>query len=761
MQPIQDVHIHTKKYTTETNTLGEFELINLPKGDYVLEFSHLSYQELDKNITIDKDIYIKIVLLEKINSIEEVFVEDKKKYKSNRSDIITSKTIDRNSSTTLADITKKITGVHVLKTGNSITKPIINGLHSNRVLILNEGVKIEDQQWGVEHSTNVDINSFNKIEVIKGASALEYGTEAIGGFIVLENNLQITDTLKGKFIHNLHTNGRGLSSHLNLLKSKENKWLFGINGTFKYFGDRFSPDYNLSNTGNREKNGGIVFQVPFKKHLIKLNYNFYSAETGILKASHIGNSNDLYQAIALNEPYIVEDFTYNINNPKQISQHHFLKLEDVFNFNNHQNLTFQYAFQLNNREEFDTRRGDDKNKAALDLQLKSHILKFIFSSQSRNNKYKSGINYQYQTNVANPATGIRPLIPDFEKIEVGLFTMLQKTFSKNWDFEIGGRLDYVSLLAYKYYLKSRWNERNYQNEFKHFIIGEYGNQYLTKPEFDYFTYSFVTGFKKTFHHDYYWYFNFALSNRTPNVSELFSDGLHHSNAQIELGDLRLQPEKSFKFNSNFVKKWTSCSIEINPYYNFISNFMFLKPIGIENTIRGSFPVWEHQQTNASITGVDMSWKSKIGKYFKYNLGYSYLHGWNHSTSDFLIDMPPMQLNSSISFEIIKSKFNFNSTINNEFVFKQYNYPNYDYTAQIVSNNQIIDVIVPISKTPANYTLLNWANEINFKYFKTNECTIVFSIDNLTNTKYRDYLNRQRFFVDELGRNIQLSLLLNF
>ena len=39
-------------------------------------------------------------------------------------------------------------------------------------------------------------------------------------------------------------------------------------------------------------------------------------------------------------------------------------------------------------------------------------------------------------------------------------------------------------------------------------------------------------------------FNYGLSNRAPNVSELFSDGLHHSAARIELGDLRLKKESS-------------------------------------------------------------------------------------------------------------------------------------------------------------------------------------------------------------------------
>ena len=103
------------------------------------------------------------------------------------------------------------------------------------------------------------------------------------------------------------------------------------------------------------------------------------------------------------------------------------------------------------------------------------------------------------------------------------------------------------------------------------------------------------GFHKAFEGDFDWYLNASLANRNPNPSEFFSDGLHHSTGVIELGDLALEKEQSLKIATTVQKKWSAFSIEVNPYLSTIENYMFLKPVGFETTIRGTFPVWEYQR----------------------------------------------------------------------------------------------------------------------------------------------------------------------
>ncbi|MFM9075334.1 MAG: TonB-dependent receptor, partial [Bacteroidota bacterium] len=63
--------------------------------------------------------------------------------------------------------------------------PVIHGVHSQRILILNHGVRQEGQQWGAEHAPEIDPLIASDIQVIKDASAIRYGVDAIGGVVVV------------------------------------------------------------------------------------------------------------------------------------------------------------------------------------------------------------------------------------------------------------------------------------------------------------------------------------------------------------------------------------------------------------------------------------------------------------------------------------------------------------------------------------------------------------------------------------------------
>jgi iron complex outermembrane receptor protein len=102
-----------------------------------------------------------------------------------------------------------------------------------------------------------------------------------------------------------------------------------------------------------------------------------------------------------------------------------------------------------------------------------------------------------------------------------------------------------------------------------------------------------------------------------------------------------------------------------------------------------------------------------------------------------------------------------SELKNELVFRQNQFPNYDFETNIIVNNALTPVLVAISSPPKSYHLLHFYSEMKFKIDKRNSVTTSFSIQNMLNTTYRDYLNRQRFFVDEMGRNFQIQLKFNY
>ena len=465
----------------------------------------------------------------------------------------------------------------------------------------------------------------------------------------------------------------------------------------------------------------------------------------------------MYNSINNQQPSVIEPFTYSIDAPKQEVQHHLAKLNYQRWLSENTSIDFQYAFQFNNRLEFDVRRNDENtNKAALDLQLATHTFLTDYKTSVGNWRLKSGLNLGYQNNFANPETGVRPLIPSYEKLDAGVYGIAVYKFDNATSLESGIRYDFSTIEATKYYLKSRWDERGYDAEFSHFIVGEEGNQWLTKPTFDYHNITANIGFRKQFHHEMEWLVNLSLASRNPNPSELFSDGLHHSTGQIELGDLRLEKEQAYKFNTTFKKDWKSFQVQLNPFVNRISNFIYLQPTGFETTIRGAFPVWEFKQTEALLTGFDVNTKWTISEHFSHGLGLAYVNGQNLSTDEYLIDMPPFVINNKIQYKN-ESWFNFVSELKSEVVLRQNQFPNYNFETNIVVDDELTPVLVDISSPPKGYHLLHFYSEMTFKVNKKNSLTTSFSVQNIMNTTYRDYLNRQRFYVDEMGRNVQIQL----
>jgi iron complex outermembrane receptor protein len=760
--PLPGSHVHIGKKTVSSDALGNYIIKKLPAGNTKVFISYIGYQSIDTTVNLVVDQMLDFTLKVKTDQLQEVVIRQKvnKLNKSLLEQNIKTPTIEKFSNQTLGDILKEVAGVSSLKTGSTVVKPVINGLFGSRVPIINNNVRLEDQQWGTEHAPNFDINAAGKITVIKGASGLQFGGDAVGGLVIIEPVSVKKDTLFGKTILNMVSNGRGSSISTSLHKGNDKGWSWNALGTYKYMGDKEAPDYVLSNSGNQEANFSGDVKFTGRKYDVSGYYSFYNTTIGILSASHTGNVNDLYNSITNKIPSVINDFTYDINNPKQKVQHHLAKLNYNYYFDETASLAVQYSFQFNKRLEFDVRRGDFNNKAALDLELSTHAVNVDYKKTLHDWSLKSGFNGSFQNNFANPATGIRPLIPNFDRIEFGTYGIVNYDISDSFSVDAGLRYDFSQVEATKFYFKSRWDERGYDSQFADFIVGEQGNQWLAKPSFTFHNISASTGFHKEFGQELHWYTNVSLATRNPNPSEFFSDGLHHSTGVIELGDLALDKEQAVKLSTTLQKKWTAFSVEVNPFINSIRNFMFLRPVGFETTIRGAFPVWEYQQTNARLAGVDVQTHWKINKQWQHDFALAYVNGRDLINNEFLIDIPPLNLSNKIQFA--KTEWNdLKLELKSEMVLRQNRFPDNNFITSIVANNELTPVLVNISTPPPAYQLLHFYSEMSFKTFGKSNTTIAFSVQNILNTTYRDYLNRQRFFADEMGRNVQLQLKFNY
>ena len=747
---------------TSTNSEGKFRIPNLCSGSYTLEVSHPECSTVLMSIQVNGDKEIDIKLEHHLEELEEVKVVGniiRDKTNSAQEETLNLNTLENYSAGNLGDALKELGGVSSLNTGANIVKPAIHGLNGSRVLVLNDGVRMQDMEWGAEHAPTLDINSAGSVSVIKGASALQYGGDAIGGVIVAEQaNIPKRDSIYGKTMLSGVTNGRGGNVVSELTKSYESGWFVKGQGSYKRMGDHEAPDYVLSNTGVQE----IAASLQLGKHNFTwgwdARYSYFNTEIAILRASHIGNVDDLIRSINSGEPGIIRPFTYDLQNPRQEVTHHLGKLKFYKRFEGLGKWNVQYDFQSNRRFEYDIRRGERDNTPSIDLELTTHTLSTDFKWDTKDDlNILVGLMGRYQDNFANPDTGVRRLIPDYEKIDFGSFLIGEYRVNNQFLLDAGVRYDYNKIDALKFYRTSRWEERGYDEEFQDLVVEDLGTQLLVNPILDFHNISATIGGKYLSFDGMQLKLNYAVAQRAPNPSELFSDGLHHSAARIELGDLRIENETSHKITTTLEKDFSTWGVLLEPYANWVQNFIVLEPTGVEFTVRGSFPVWEYRQTNARLLGVDFSAYSNWTDNWTTNHKFSFVKGQDTATNTPLINVPAANLRNSVSFS--KPKWNgFEATLESQYVFRQNETPD---NITVFSPQQQEDVVLEINTPPDAYHLLAFRSKMEFPISNKTKLTTSLSINNLLNTSYRDYLNRQRLFADDLGRNITLQLKLNY
>jgi len=754
--------INFDRYTTSDEN-GKFKINNVCNGILRLRISHVACETKTFKIDIKGDTFKALTLEHHIETLSEVSITGQKILKTTttaQESLLKEEMLQQYSALQLGDALKEIAGVSSINTGNAIVKPMINGMHSSRLLILSNNVRLQDQEWGIEHAPNVDINAAGQISVIKGSGTLAYGGDAIGGVIIMKPKpLILTDTLYGQTIISGQTNGYGYSVNSRLNKSFDSGWYVNALGTFKKNGDFRAPDYYLTNTGNQSKaftlqTGKRSFETGFEVY-----YSYLNNDIGILRSSHIGNIADLVDAINAQEPIITEDFSYDINSPRQDVTHHLLKASYFKRFRALGKLNLQYDYQNNQRFEFDIRVGDDRDKPALDLNLQTHTAMADLSIDANDDyELQVGVLGRYQNNFANPDTGVRRLIPDYDKYDFGAYITSEWQLDNHWLFDAGFRYEFTRIDAKKFYLESRWEERGYDETFGDIVIEDLGTQLLTNPVFNYNNFSASAGVRHSINSKSQWLFNYALATRAPNVSELFSDGLHHSAARIELGDLNLVSEVSHRFAATYQLTTSDLDLNIEGFYNRINNFIYLEPTGVEQTIRGAFPVWEYNQALANFYGFDFSFNYQINEALSVNNKTSYILANDLDNDRPIIDIPPLNIYNAINYQNDNWK-PLKITLEHEWFFRQNRFPDNNFETYIASRDET--VLVDISTPPPAYGLFNLKSDLKFNTSKRSHLTLALNVNNIFNTNYRSYLNRLRFFADDLGRNVMLQLQYNY
>lgn len=730
--PLPDVllYLTESKMHVQTDENGIASLEQLCPGRYTIHLHSYETEDTTLPLTIGKSGLYRLQLQHSDKVLHQIVVKSRKEHTLLQSqDQLDRNALQQNAGKTISEMLKNVNGVTTLNNGATISKPVIHGLHSNRILMLNNGIRQEDQQWGSEHAPNIDPFVAGKITVLKGAAGVRYGTDAIGGVLLAEPEPIRADAGWGGELNlaAFSNNRMGVASVMAEHRSARHpEFSFRVQASAKQGGNYSIPGgIYVANSGVQERNFSAIAHYRGVHSGAELFFSHFGNTLGVYSGSHTGNQQDLERAINSPVPLVQAPFTYKIGRPRQEVTHDLAKLK-AYRENKWGVWNLTYAFQRNFRQEYDVLRVEN-GEPQLNLTLNTHSVNLnldhkkigAFSGQA-------GIDALYQHNTFK--TGDRVFIPSYYSFGAAAY-LIERYVRNKWTLEAGARYDY------KYFELYNPEGTRLQNV-----------RYL----FDYSNPSATLALKHQLNQHWEWSATLANAWRAPQAPELFSAGLHQGGARIELGNKNLVPEKSYSLNlGSTYEIENKFRFDVTLYGQNIRDFIYLSPGPDVLTIRGYYKTFNYLQTDALLYGTDISATYHWNKHCSSEAKAALLRARDQVRKDWLILMPSDRFaaGSKYSFNINEQLKECYLELDADYVLRQ---------TRIPANFDQIDYPRP----PAAYFLLR--AEAGLQIVCRRQpiyCSI--GANNILNTKYRDYMDVFRYFIDQAGTNIVVRLRVPF
>lgn len=630
------------------------------------------------------------------------------------------KTAEKN----LANLIRNTSGVETTGMGEAMAKPVIHGLYGDRISLVKNGNPIQAHLWSREHAPPISgLQSRSNIELYKGASTVLWTEQAIGGTVLIEPRMPGDYGYKNAVFTDFQTNGTGFGVGAEYGISGDQDWKIGWYSSLA--GNQQTPEYRIENSARQTHE----FQAAYHSNLtdklsVELQSGFNFQEFGIPTVAHIGNLADLQESLNRGRPLESATAGYGINEPKQRISHIDLQSTLQWSRNENQTLRLLTAFQLNNRQEFDIRRGGRSNLPVTDMQLMDVQIKpIVFQALSASTTLEWGLDWNWQKNNNIAGTGIKPFIPNYSTTRIAAFASLT-TESDDWSAETGLRVGYR-------YFNARYFDFN---------------NTLINSEREFVPFSAVAAFTYKAWEAVHLKFQSGLGYRNPNVAELYASGLHHGASVYEIGNPNLQAELGWKsLIQADIHLSENILLTTTLHSNRLNRFVYLAYTGQDTfTIRGAYPVFNYRQDAATLTGLDIDATIGINRLLQYRISGSYLRA-NRDGGLPLPDIPPfnMQIEQRWQLPFSINEYAPQLSLQLEYVDRQ---------TRFLSEELFAD-------PPASFTLLHAGITLKPKHSNSG-WKLSLQANNLLNQQYRRYLNRLRFFVHQPGFNLLLNLEIN-
>lgn len=710
-------------------------------GETEITISYIGFKDCTTKLQIREGETVRVRMSEDLTKINEATVTAKRKFTGSlqQTSTIDESTLEKGGATSLAKMLETIPGVSSISTGSTIAKPVIQGMHSSRILLMNNGVRLESQSWGLDHAPELDYTGSSMVEVVKGAECIRYGFGAMGG-VVLLNDAPLPYTEKGvKVRGNVNlgydSNARGMSGS-GTIEGGYKRFGIRAHGMYTKGGDYSTAEYILNNTGYNTISMSAMAGYQDKHITATLFTSLYYQRSGIYYASKISDMDQLLKRFEYGrpDPESFFPFSYNIKPPFQQSQHFTAKGEIKWKINDNHKIDITTSYQANLRQEFENRKKAQWSYIPMqDLILRTYKLDGLYNAKWHKWGMSTdlGISNSYQENFNYPGTKQPAFVPNFAALSMGGFVLHKFSFDK-LQLALGMRYDFRVMSVNGYTTMSNYT---YYDDFK-----LYSN----------FTSSLATHYEFNKHWDAR--FNIGWSWRPPDINELYAIGLQDGSYWV-VGNRHLESERGYKAVLGGRYRNTWLSVEPSTFFQKVTGYIY-DHIGegndrFHNHPSGKYPKFMYDQDNVNLWGGDIEATVKPLKGLAFVAKGEWIYARNITRHDWLPFMPSDRYGLSATYnrDFTKSKrYNASISLSGIYVTQQ---TRFDPDKDLVPNS------------PDPYFLLNGNVEFSIKLPGQRQIKFMIVGENILNTLYKEYTDRFRYYAHERGANFSFRTLIKF
>jgi len=543
---------------------GEYRIGNLPDGKLKIQFSYMGFNTVFKTVTLQRGRNeLNVSLTASVIETQEIVVSGGSVSSQHENvvkiDVLKSKDISLSGTPNFMESLTEIPGVDMISKGQGVSKPVIRGLSMNDILVMSNGVRIENYQFSENHPLGIDDSDLDRVEVIKGPASLLYGSDAIGGVLnFIKEKPAPTGKIIGDFQAQLHSNTLGMNNSLGI-KGASKKLFSGLR-----IGNKTQADY-------LQGGGDFVPNSRFNEWTVSANTG-YTGKTGTFKVFYDYFKQELGMTVPPVKPLITEQGRKN-NIWYQDLEHHMVSSQNKLylgKFKWETNLGYQIAMRkLNTTLEVPV---VEMNLNTLTYESK------VYLPSTKTSEYIIGIQGMSQTN-RNQNNRAAQFLPDADINNIGGLVLAQYSFFGKLKFQGGLRFDV--------------------NTTETFALGTAGTvSYHAPVSKDFSSLNGSFGATYTVNEKLILRMNLAKAYRVPNLSELTSNGDHGN--RYEIGNENLHPENAYESDVSLHYHGEYLSFDLAGFYNHIDNYIFISPTA--ETTSSGMSIYRFEQTNSKLYG---------------------------------------------------------------------------------------------------------------------------------------------------------------